>query len=201
MDDLHRKAVEGARFFFAKGAHDPFHGQTHVAAVAADARILAEALAPERADLIEVAAWWHDVGRVYVNDQHEELGAKLAEAYLRDLGFPPDDRKAVYDAIACHRWDMRPETMDGEIVRDADKLDFINPERWLLAALDGRLSFVDEVMSLLPQLRDHILHLDAARGLYDARIGAFREFALTSFPSPLLEGRRGDLLLSFCTTD
>jgi len=84
----------------------------------------------ERADLeiLEAAALLHDIGRSeeeVTGESHAKVGANMAVAFLATTAFPPPKLPQVASAIRTHRFseNKTPESLEGEILSDADKLD------------------------------------------------------------------------------
>ncbi|MFA6228074.1 MAG: HD domain-containing protein [Patescibacteria group bacterium] len=110
-----------------KGSHDFDHTErVHNLAVH-----LAKA---EGADLeiIELAAWLHDIARKEEDDSngainHALKGAEIAREVLLDLEVSEDKINRVCECIARHRFrdNNTPETLEEKIIFDADKLDSI----------------------------------------------------------------------------
>jgi uncharacterized protein len=77
--------------------------------------------AKEGADLevLEAAALLHDIGRP------AKVGANMAVAFLATTSFPKEKLPQVASAIRTHRFSENetPESLEGEILSDADKLD------------------------------------------------------------------------------
>ena len=95
----------------------------HVQSVARGAVRLAEILDADQ-DVVEAAAWLHDVAKGQGED-HGAEGAIRARQILAETDFPPDKVAAVCDAIAKHvgLWVREPvEPLEAAIVWDADKL-------------------------------------------------------------------------------
>jgi len=116
----------------------PCHDFQHVRRVVATAKRLADATeagehGPPRdvnRDVLVAAGWLHDVGRGREDrgeiEDHAAWGASEARDVLRDLGVDDD---AFLDAVAgcvrAHRFsnDVAPETLEAELLSDADNLD------------------------------------------------------------------------------
>ncbi len=119
-------AIKEARRHYA-GA-DAIHDFDHVLRVLALAERLARA---EGADLevVRAAALLHDVARVDEADRlshdHARAGAEFARRLLADQ--PPAQVEAVAHAIAAHRFRTgpAPQTLEAQVLHDADKLDAI----------------------------------------------------------------------------
>jgi len=117
--------IEQARELYA-GA-EAVHDFDHVLRVLALAERLARA---EGADLeiVRTATLLHDVGRgredVPASD-HARAGAEIARRLLADQ--PPDRVEQVVHAIAAHRFRSgpAPQTLEAQVLHDADKLDAI----------------------------------------------------------------------------
>jgi uncharacterized protein len=84
----------------------------------------------EGADLevLEAAALLHDIGRPeeeVTGESHAKVGANMAVAFLATTAFPKKKLPQVASAIQTHRFseNKTPESLEGEILSDADKLD------------------------------------------------------------------------------
>lgn len=78
--------------------------------------------------IVRTAALLHDVARAEAatnGECHALLGSRRARDVL--AGHPPAQFEAVAHAIAAHRYrgTVRPETLEAQVVSDADKLDAI----------------------------------------------------------------------------
>lgn len=88
----------------------------------------------ERADMevLEAAAYLHDVGRPFEEESrgricHAEKGAAIAEELLKDYPISGERRDNILHSIRSHRFrgNHKPESLEAEILFDADKLDAI----------------------------------------------------------------------------
>ncbi|MEA3350892.1 MAG: HD domain-containing protein, partial [Chloroflexota bacterium] len=109
--------------------NDPVHGFDHILRVYKIAERLAEA---EGADLeiVRAAALLHDVDgdQSSARESHQHSAAAFAEKVLQDEGWPDERIQAVAHCIRAHRFRddrERPETLEAQVVFDADKLDAI----------------------------------------------------------------------------
>lgn len=114
--------VESARELYENGGGG--HDFDHVLRVTALAERIAAA---EGADLavVRTAALLHDIGESQDRDRHHLIGAQQARDLLRDA--PPAFVAAVAHAIEAHRFraELTPETLEAQVLSDADKLDAI----------------------------------------------------------------------------
>ncbi len=79
-------------------------------------------------DVLEAAALLHDIGRpreAITGVSHAITGADMAVAFLATTAFPKEKLERVASAIRTHRFseNLTPESLEGEILSDADKLD------------------------------------------------------------------------------
>lgn len=153
--------------FSTDKAHDVYHARR----VAQESSYLSKQLGYSNLQFMELCGWWHDVGRLARNEGHEEISAIMLRNRLYKLNL---QKYAVmaYDAIRFHRWDMNPVTIEGKLLRDADKLDFISPERWDACLKVQQFKHLKDIRDLLPSLRD-ILHFEESKQLYDKRVKKF----------------------------
>lgn len=156
-----------------KKTHDVGHDFGHSRRVAQNARLIGEKLGYKDIDLLEVCGWWHDIGRLY-NPDHEKLSAKLMSRDLKKRGVDFRVRRQAYKAVYKHRWDMDPKTMQGMIIKDADKLDFISVERWRQREAAGDMKSNRRNLEMLPYVRMHF-YFDETRQIFDERLAVFAE--------------------------
>ncbi|MDA1329491.1 MAG: HD domain-containing protein [Chloroflexi bacterium] len=109
---------------------DPVHGFDHILRVLDLAERLAIA---EGADLeiVRAAVLLHDAkggdATQGERSQHQQLSAEFAREILAAETWPPERIAAVQHCIRAHRFrgDEQPNTLEAQIVFDADKLDVI----------------------------------------------------------------------------
>lgn len=96
----------------------------HVTAVVTLANRLAK-LTGADPEIVEAAAWLHDVCKWTHGEDHPAAGAAFARAFLPQTDFPPEKINAVAEAIAVHMglWLDEPlEGLEAQVLWDADKL-------------------------------------------------------------------------------
>lgn len=80
-------------------------------------------------DILRAAALMHDISRLKEDNNevecHAEHGAEVAKRLLNKTDFPKEKIGAVSYAIKVHRHskNIAPETIEAEILQDADRLD------------------------------------------------------------------------------
>lgn len=114
----------------------------HVATVVTLALRLAEQTGGD-AEIVEAAAWLHDVCKFTHGEHHPAAGAGLTRDFLPRTDFPPGKIEPVARAIEQHKglWRDTPlEVLEAQILWDADKLAKIGLTaafHWLGASLAG----------------------------------------------------------------
>lgn len=124
-DKEHMISIDEARRYY--GENDAVHDFDHVLRVLALAEHIGQAEGANM-EIVRAAALLHDVGRAQADAaglDHAAVGAERARAIL--AGQPPEKVEAVVHAIAAHRFrtDPAPETLEAQVLFDADKLDAI----------------------------------------------------------------------------
>lgn len=129
--------IEDARLWYLPG--DVVHGFDHVLRVMRLADLLAQAEGADR-EIVRVAALLHDAhppaeSRAAANKStaeeradHHISSAELARQVLQAEGWPDERIAAVQHAIRAHRFrrcDELPQTVEAQVLYDADKLDAI----------------------------------------------------------------------------
>jgi uncharacterized protein len=108
---------------------DAAHDFDHVLRVLTLVRRIGPA---EGADMriLEVATLLHDIARaeeVRSGVDHALVGAERAESLVQQWGYSEEEAAAIAQIIAAHRFrcDRPPETIEAQVLYDADKLDAI----------------------------------------------------------------------------
>ena len=107
------------------GAHDVGHVQR----VVAMALRLAQAEPAADRLVVLAAACLHDIVNLPKDHPHRAEASRLAAAEavqrLTDMGFPPEKLSAVAHAIHAHSFSagIAPQTIEAQIVQDADRLE------------------------------------------------------------------------------
>lgn len=71
---------------------------------------------------------------------------------------------------------MQPETIEGEIIQDADKLNFISIARWKECLKNRDYKDLKHLAEKLPLLKDSLLNLDRSKDRYEEMISGFLDF-------------------------
>ena len=119
-------------------------------------------------DVCIISAYWHDVGRIKGNEEHEKLSANMLKNVMEMYNYDEAFINECYDAIEFHKWNMNPKTLEGLIIKDADKLAWIGINRWKNCIKNNYK--LDEIVNLLPKLRNEILCFEESKIIYDEDI-------------------------------
>ncbi len=121
--------LEEARRWYPE--YDPVHGFDHVLRVLHLAAWLGEKLGADQ-EILKAAALLHDASGAHPGgeeerESHEHASAIFAREVLQSKGWEQRDIKAVEHCILAHRYrgKIKPETIEAQIIFDADKLDVI----------------------------------------------------------------------------
>lgn len=118
---------------------DAGHGLPHVYAVTHNAKYLAAKYYPEAPHVVSRAAFLHDIGNSVNREQHEIIGAQIAEKNPKLLaGLTDPQADQVLEAIRQHRSSTgNPQHIVGQIVSDADRMSDVRltPEQASLHSL------------------------------------------------------------------
>lgn len=119
-------------------------------------------------DVCIISAYWHDVGRTKVNEGHEKLSAEMLKEEMKKLGYDDKIIDKCYKAIEKHKWNMHPQTIEGLLLKDADKLAWIGLGRWK-DCLNNHQK-LDSIVKVLPNLRNEILYFEESKKIFDRDI-------------------------------
>lgn len=127
MDANLIKAIEQFAFDTVRAGKRGAHSYEHTLRVRELCRYIGAA---EGADfeVLEAAALLHDIGRPeeeVTGESHATVGANMAVTFLATTTFPKEKLAQVASAIRTHRFSeqLPPESLEGKILSDADKLD------------------------------------------------------------------------------
>ena len=117
--------IEFARTLYPVEA-DSAHDFDHVLRVVTMADRIAQAEGADR-DIVQAAALLHDIGLDEGRAGHETSAAQRAREILRERGYDEAFCAAVAHAIEAHRFRSgpTPQTLEAQVLFDADKLDAI----------------------------------------------------------------------------
>jgi len=99
-----------------------YHNLSHTEYVAKHAKAIAihYNLTEDDLFIVQAAAWFHDVGYLSGQENHESKSASLAAEFLRSHQVPAHIIDAVQGCILSTRMPQQPQTLRQQIVCDAD---------------------------------------------------------------------------------
>lgn len=126
-----------------------------------------------------ISAYWHDVGRTKLGLGHEKLSADMLKEIMIQMGYDEILIEKCYKAIENHKWNMTPETNEGLVVKDADKLAFLGLGRW--NACLNHNQRLDSIIELLPRLKNDFLYFSESKKMYDEEIVKLLAFLYNNY--------------------
>lgn len=125
-------------------------------------------------DVCIISAYWHDVGRIRENKGHEKLSAEMLKGFMEENNYDEKLIEACCKAIENHKWNMKPETVEGLIIQDADKLAWLGIGRWDSCLKNNQR--LDRLIELLPRLKNEFLHFEESKLIYDKDVISLIKF-------------------------
>ena len=101
----------------------PYHNWGHTQCVQQAALEIMEGssnISEEEKQRVEIAAIFHDVGFVKSREEHEELGAAMAEKFLQERDAAPEEIEEVKKFILATKMSHAPENNLEGTIQDAD---------------------------------------------------------------------------------
>lgn len=71
-------------------------------------------------EIVNIAAWLHDLGYVQMNNGHEELSKTMAQNFLESQHYPSDKIQKVLECIESTKIPQKPQDILSEVLCDAD---------------------------------------------------------------------------------
>src|SRR5215471_771854 len=101
-----------------------YHNLSHTVYVVKATEVLCDAMKVSKYQkkMLLVAAWFHDVGYTQQVENHETVGASIAEKFLADKNVDDDDIQVVRSCILSTRCPQRPTERLQQILCDADMM-------------------------------------------------------------------------------
>lgn len=167
IETKHKKIIDIAKSYMEKIC-DSEHDINHIMDVVNYTKEILEKIDDVDKEVCIISAYFHDVGRIKQDSGHEKISAEILKDNLIKNGYDEEFANKCFQAIQNHKWNMNPETKEGLVVKDADKLAWIGKGRWL-SCLNNNKN-LDEIIELLPKLRNDILYFDVSKEIYDRDI-------------------------------
>jgi uncharacterized protein len=141
------------------------HYYYHILSVVDNALVLGKKLNADL-EVVELAAYLHDIAwgfeEIVRDNNHHETGAEKAEEILNKFNYPKETIDKVKHCVVAHRGrsDSKPETLEAEIVANADAMAHFDAFPDLLLFFNEGNSFEDSISELSGKIeRDWALKL------------------------------------------
>lgn len=158
-----------------------YHSIHHTIDVVRCANEIAERqdFSEEELEILNVAAWFHDVGYTKGSEEHEQQGAALARQFLENKEYDPDRIERVVSCIMATRMPQNPQNALEKTLCDADLMhlaeeDYFN-KAWLLHQEIEKTKFCtipeDKWLEMNQEfLKSHCFFTDYAKRNYESAV-------------------------------
>ncbi|MFA7288306.1 MAG: Pycsar system effector family protein [Melioribacteraceae bacterium] len=111
--DLLRKESKPEKFY---------HSISHTLDVIKYSQLIgaSEQLSEDDLEILYIAAAFHDLGYIYIDEGHEEKSAVMAEAFLKSQNYPQEKINKIKECILSTNVPQKPKTLIENILCDAD---------------------------------------------------------------------------------
>jgi len=141
-------------------------------------------------EILKISAWFHDVGYLFSNENHEKKSASLAYSYLRIIKYPTKKIEQTISCIMATYLQREPSGLLEEIMRDADlshlgSSDYFDYADKLYEEIKRTSSepfeYKDWIISSVKFFEDHNYYTDYANKLFnDQKNENFKKLVLLS---------------------
>lgn len=171
------EATERGKELLAKA--DASHGLDHAERVLEYSLEIAKNHSEVDLDALVLACWWHDVGRIYGDKGHQKMSSDMAEKELPNYGLSSRFVNKVSEAIVNHSSHaaVDPSNIEGKILKDADKLEYLTPTRWKNSTKENFFHYFDPAIREIPGIRNKLLFFNESKILYDKLLIDLKEYA------------------------
>ncbi len=180
------KIINEAKRLLQENPYDEGHDLTHHLEVWGNAQDIANNINIEvDKDALYIACMWHDVVITDIEDRNFKQRGRIVdstsnylEGLLRKDGFSDSFIDKTILAIRLHEYKRKPTTVEGKILYDADKLEYIGLNRWkriFHTLKTGKMSKIKFFIykqagkRYLKHLKEKY-HFDYTRELHDERV-------------------------------
>lgn len=131
---------------------------------------------PEEQEILQLAAWFHDMGYDKGPQAHENRSVEYATKFLQQKNVPSTDIEAIVGCIMATKYPQSPQNHLQEILGDADLSHLGKDIYWdRCGKVRQEMALVSEVIMdeeewldfEIDFLKKHSFHTEAAQGLYE----------------------------------
>ena len=178
MKQVYVDSIVKAKSYY-KGYKDVIHDLSHTERVVQKAKEIAKALDYNDQDFLELCGYWHDVAKTLGKEPHEEASAVMARDDLLERAVSQDVADSTYEAIRFHKSTANPITIEGKIIRDADKLEIFSVIRWQKAQQAGWPDYcIEDLKKTIANMTKYpdVFTFDYTKELYEKKLPEFKKF-------------------------
>ena len=157
-----------------------FHNITHTEQVVAGVLELATELqlSGEDFEMLQIAAWFHDIGYDQGQENHEQRGIAYAEDFLKKAAYPESKIAVIRESIQATKMPQSPKSLLAQLLCDADMCHLGKKSYWVrsskirqeLMLTKGRYMSEEEWMEFeIAFMLKHEYHTPVAEMLYGNR--------------------------------
>ena len=102
--------------------HNYYHNLSHTLDVVESSIEIGigEKLSPDEMEMVQIAAWFHDIGYIEKPEGHEEVSAMYAGNFLNEENYPVDRIEKIVGCILATKVPQKPKTKLERVVCDSD---------------------------------------------------------------------------------
>ena len=167
IEEKHKELIDKAKNYM-NITDDSEHDINHMNDVVEYTKKILDNIKEVDVEVCIIGAYWHDVGRINGKDNHEYLSAQMLKDTMKSMNYDNEFVNKCCDAIEFHKWNMTPKTIEGLVIKDADKVAWLGTQRW--KACINNHQRLDSIINLLPKLRNKLLYFEISKKLYDEEI-------------------------------
>jgi HD superfamily phosphodiesterase len=178
-----QKLIEFAKKYLEKQPFDIVHDLEHHEQVVANCLdiIKQEGLQPDM-DVIITAAWWHDVEKSYETKNSADKTIVFFRKTAEIFGADDEFINQCVDTIQQHSFSQPQRTLEGKILFDADKIEYVN---------DGRIGkLVDDFVANPHKYQPN--HLQSTHDIWIARIKKVHDMMHFAFSKKVFQTKLRD---------
>lgn len=99
-----------------------YHNFKHTSEVADHVRKISKKmdLSEDDTEIVTLAAYFHDIGFIEKVTNHEDIGAEIAEKFLKEKNYPENKIEKVKECIIATKYPPAPKNLLEEILCDSD---------------------------------------------------------------------------------
>ena len=158
-----------------------YHSLNHTEEVVKSSLEIAnmQGLDSEEMEIVQIAAWFHDLGYTEGCVSHEACGAKMARSFLEEKGYDPSSIDKVEGCIMATQMPQNPQNKLEQILCDADLMHLAKGDYFKKAELlheeiqkvnDKKISDKDWLEMNKEFLSNHCFFTDYARKNYASAV-------------------------------